>query len=363
MARSRTPNDKKRTARPRRSAKPAAGEFELLEAIRETVARHGHRKGSGVVVGIGDDAAIVRSTSQGGESLVLTTDTMVENVHFRRAWLSAPQIGVRAYRAAVSDIAAMGARPRWVLLSLELPAGRRGLPGDDVVRLIRALSADARRSGASLVGGNVSRGPAIAVTTTVVGETSHRPARRSGAKSGHLVFVTGALGAAAAGRNALAVNAATSAARGYRVPPVRIDFAADVVRFLSAMIDVSDGLLQDTGHIAAESGVTIALDRDAIPVARAARGSKNAIDLALGGGEDYELVFTAPRAQEPAIMRLARKHRVPVTRIGVVRRGKPAVTDLDGKRIRTASAGFDHLKPKARRATGPVRRRTSRATA
>ncbi len=333
----------------------AHGEFELLAAVRRSIGRGGR----GVVVGIGDDAAVVRldaASQRKGLSLVLTTDAMVEGVHFRRSWLTAQQIGVRAWRVAVSDISAMGATPRWVLLSLELPSGRTGMSERDVLSLIRAVGVQARRSGATLVGGNVSRGAALSVTLTVVGESAAKPLLRSGAKPGDVVFVTGTLGGASAARLELMRRKRSDSARGatsaYSRPPLRVAFAAEAAArgLVSAMIDVSDGLLQDLGHMADESKVRIRVAGTAIPVHPAAKRSKGGgLELALTGGEDYELAFTAPERRANAIATLAARHRVPVTPIGFVERGKPAVTDVAGRPFAFATTGFDHLRARSSR--------------
>lgn len=351
------------------------GEFRLLAKVRAAVEAHG--RGRGVRTGIGDDCAVVNTGSSravgGGRrdaapALLLTTDTMVEGVHFERAWLSPRELGVRAFRAAVSDVAAMGGRPNWVLLSLEIPTD---WPDErDALNLVESVSAAARAAGAALVGGNVSGGPRLVVTVTVVGETmGARAFLRSDAKEGDLVFVTGTLGGAAAGWRALAaeqesqtlhaageVRGAASAA--YRRPPLRLAFAAALAKagLVHAMIDVSDGLLQDLGHLCEESDATILIDPTLVPVHRAARLRRAAppgLDLALTGGEDYELAFTAPPSARVAIERMAKSRRTPLTVIGFVVVGEKAeVTDLDGNALDAALAGFDHLRAMARTAGG-----------
>lgn len=415
------------------------GEFELLAKVRSAVARLG--LGSGVVVGIGDDCAVVRGpvvargASRGATPLqVLTTDTMVEGVHFRAGWLTPRELGVRAFRAAVSDVAAMGGRARYVLLSLELAVGEGGFNVKEALALVRGVATDARRAGATLVGGNVSGAARTGVTVTVVGDTRGAPLLRRGARVGDLVFVTGALGGAAAGVLALSKSGAagevalsnSGAARlhaltksgaaeapglpnasgsrvgaltsAYRRPPLRLAFAAELGErgLAHAMVDVSDGLLQDLGHVASASRVAIRIDPAAVPVHRAARllevgagaarGSRAgaaglqgasprdagtdlalrrnagaaseleprrntapALELALGGGEDYELAFTAAPASRPAIEGLAQKHRVPLAVIGSVVRGRPGVVGEDGQPFATVLTGFDHLRRPGRR--------------
>lgn len=345
------------------SRSPRPGEFQLLAKVRAAVEAHG--RGRGVITGIGDDCAVVRAghgRRGRAPSLLLTTDTMVEGVHFERAWLSPRDLGVRALRAAVSDVAAMGGRPNWILLSLEIPAASLG--EREALALVKAVSAQARAVGAALVGGNVSGGPRLAVTVTVVGETvGTRPFLRSAAKAGDLVFVTGALGGAAAGWRTLAarrttrVAAAANAAAAYRRPPLRLALAAALATagLARAMVDVSDGLLQDLGHLADESGVSILVDPTLVPVHRAARafaakaGAPSALELALSGGEDYELAFTAPPSARTAIERAAAAARTPVHVVGLVAAGPAAVTDLDGRAFGVPEAGFDHLRTPPRR--------------
>jgi len=342
----------------------ARGEFALLASVRAAVSALGH--GRGVLTGIGDDCAVVEGP-RAGSSFVLTTDTMMEGVHFRDSWLTARELGVRAFRAAVSDIAAMGARPRYVLLSLEIPGEAFGEA--EALLLARAVASEARRCGATLVGGNVSGGARTGVTVTIVGETCGRPLLRSAAKAGDLLFVTGRLGGAAAGWRALAEadaatrgrKAARASSAAFRRPPLRLDFAAALAArgFANAAVDLSDGLLQDLGHVAEESRVAIRVDAASVPVHAAARrrsapyGRSEAarlqsraagLELALAGGEDYELAFTAPPSRRRAIEKLAAAHAVRVSVIGRVEKGHAAVTDSEGEPFTIARTGFDHLR-------------------
>jgi thiamine-monophosphate kinase len=327
---------------------------------------------------------------------------MIEGVHFLRGWLTPRELGVRAFRAAASDVAAMGALPRYVLLSLEIPGETDVFGSRDALALVRALAGEAKVAGAALVGGNVSSASRIGVTVTVVGEPVARPVLRSGARPGDFVFVTGSLGGAAAGRQAFFASMDRGEQKGrvtpaqtaaYRRPPVRLEFAAALARsgIASAMIDVSDGLLQDVGHVAESSGVAVRLDASMVPVHRAvklvaASGRRSAlrsagsdagsasmrsgaastsahaahpaalapeVQLALAGGEDYELVFTARESASDAIERIAAKCRVAVSVIGLVQKGRPGVTDLAGGPFGPGDKGFDHLRQ--RRAKANVR--------
>jgi thiamine-monophosphate kinase len=374
-------------------ARSGGDEFALLAQVRAAVERIG--RGRGVVVGIGDDAAVVEARGR----QVLTTDTMIEGVHFLRGWLTPRELGVRAFRAAVSDVAAMGALPRYVLLSLEIPGDTDGFGSREALALVRALAGEAKASGAALVGGNVSSASRTGVTVTVVGEPVAKPLLRSGARAGDFVFVTGSLGGAAAGRNAFFAREDRGEKKGrltptqtaaYRRPPLRLDFAAALARsgIARAMIDVSDGLLQDLGHLAESSRVAVRLDASMVPIHRAvklvaASGRRSAlrsaastagsaslrsaaastsahaahpaaltpeVQLALAGGEDYELVFTARESASDAIERIAAECGVPVSVIGLVQKGRPAVTDLAGGPFGLADRGFDHLRPKRAKA-------------
>lgn len=265
-------------------------EFDL---IRRFVPRASPAR-TDVRVGVGDDCAVVA-----GNGIALSSDMSVEGVHFRRDWLSMREIGWRAAAAALSDLAAVAARPIGVLVSLGLPAGDAGDPAVEVMEGVREA---AESVGGTVLGGDVTRSPGpLVVDVTVVGEAP-RPVLRSGAVPGDEVWVTGELGAAAA--------AVASLLRGEAPPPgARERFAHPRPRvqearwlagrgLLHAMVDVSDGLAGDAAHLSAAGGVAILLSPAAIPVhtaARvAARDDAEALRLALGGGEDYELCFTAP---------------------------------------------------------------------
>ncbi|HYC55218.1 MAG TPA: thiamine-phosphate kinase [Candidatus Binatia bacterium] len=346
------------------SRKRSAGEHEFLEALRSAASRLGGS--SGVVIGIGDDAAVVRT----GPRTVLTTDSLIEGVHFHGGWLTPAELGRRAFRVSASDVAAMGGRPRYVLLSLEAPPLAAAGSGFDIafaMEILRGLAGDARRVGAELVGGNVSAAAQWGVTVTVVGSAPTRPVTRCGARVGDLVLVTGALGGAAAGVRTLAQGSAgarrlplrrEAVTSAYRKPPCRLGLGADLAeaRLLRSMIDVSDGLVQDLGHLCRHSDVSISFDSLEVPIHRAATtavdGARDAaLALALGGGEDYELAMTAAPANRNAIERIAARHRCRLTVIGTVTAGSSGVTDVRG--MLGGQRGFDHFraagKPKGRR--------------
>jgi thiamine-monophosphate kinase len=244
--------------------------------------------------GIGDDAAELDVPP--GERLVVSTDSSVEGSHFRRDWLTPEEIGWRATASALSDLAAMAARPLGLVLALCLPDDWRGaLDG-----LADGVGAAARAAGAPIVGGDLVRGSELALTVTVLGSAAS-PLGRGGARAGDLVCVTGALGGP---RCALAAwvrgeRPAVSHRARFARPMPRLDEARWLaVHGASAMVDVSDGLAADLGHVAAASGVRIVLDPSRVP-----RVDGATLADALGGGEEYELALTLPgRATDPGVL-------------------------------------------------------------
>jgi thiamine-monophosphate kinase len=309
------------------------GEFGLIERIRRAV---GRARQPGVVLGIGDDAAVLRTRP--GEDLVVSTDAVVEGVHFRWDWETPHSIGRRALAAALSDLAAMGARPLGVVAALTVD------PSLDVARcdaLTRGLVDGSRRWGAPLVGGNLTRARDTALTLTVLGAVPRgRALRRDAARAGDRIFVTGTLGGAALG--------VARAARGARVrfapePRLAAGRALARLRGVGACIDVSDGLVADLGHVLRASRVGARIDADRIPVPRGfeaacTRAGLDARVLAATGGEDYELVFTL-RPGVPAGPALARRLGTPTTEIGVV----VATRGLRGLGPAGPRRGFTHF--------------------
>jgi thiamine-monophosphate kinase len=288
-----------------------------------------------VLVGPGDDAAAVRPTRR---PLLLTTDSLIESVHFRHGWTSPADLGRRAFAVNASDIAAMGGAPRYALVALEIP-GRA--PVAEIDALVAGFSTAARRSGARLIGGNLARGPHLAITVTLIGEAPGRVVTRSGARPGDHLFVTGALGA-----TGLAVRRLAAGRRG-RLPalPNRVSQGILLARLAHAMIDVSDGLAQDLGHVCRASSVAAEIELARLPVATACRRAlgERAEVFAATAGEDYELLVAIPPHQLPALARLRLGCRL--TEIGRVARGRPAVRLLDraGLPVRVPRGGFDHF--------------------
>jgi thiamine-monophosphate kinase len=307
---------------------------------RERIARLRsiHGEAEGVAIGIGDDAAVL-----GGS--VLSVDAAIEDVHFRRAWIgrgaSWRDVGRRAAIAALSDLAAMAARPRAMLSAIALPRGEE----DEVLFAIAEGVAEAARAyGAPVIGGNLSAAREIGITTTVLGEAGPTSLRRAGAAPGDLVWLTGDLGAPALAVAALEAGRASEVAAFVRRlfhPRARIaEGLAAAAAGARAAIDVSDGLARDLGHLAEASGISAVVEIASLPLApgladAAASLGLDPVALALGGGEDYELLLTAP--DSPALRAIARP-------IGRIEQGRGVrIVDANGAPISLGRTGHDHF--------------------
>lgn len=312
------------------------GEFELIDLF----ARELPPDGEGVILGIGDDAAVLAPPR--GERLVLSVDAVVEGVHFRRGW--APEdVGWKALAVNLSDLAAMGARPLWALVALATPPGRDPAW---LARVGRGLAGCARRHGLAVVGGNVTRARDLSLTVTVAGAAA-RTMTRAGARPGDLVLVSGTLGDAALG---LARGAAPPLVARQRRPAPRVALGRALAGLATACVDVSDGFLQDLGHLCRASGVGARLWLAAVPLSpayrAATRRARDPWEAALSGGEDYELVVTLPARRLGAALAAARRAGTRLSPVGsVVARKGVEVVAPGGGRHRARRAGHDHLRP------------------
>ena len=326
------------------------GERGLIERVRRRLGP----PGPGVVVGIGDDAAVV---AVGDRTLLLTTDTLIEGVHFRRQTATLRDIGAKALAVNVSDIAAMGGEPRWALLALGLPPD---LPVTDVDELYAGLGETAAQQGVSLIGGDTCAAPAgLVLGITVVGEVQGAPLRRTGARPGDVLLVTGTLGGAAAGLAVLEGGAGSAppdavdaVCRAHRRPTPRVaeGRAIRASGVATAMIDLSDGLATDLGHLLEESGVGAEVRLADLPIAPATRAVARArgvdvVHWAVSGGEDYELLFTADGPHAAALARdVSAKTGTPVRIVGEIGPATRGLRFLDATGRRHAvRAGFDHF--------------------
>lgn len=321
------------------------GERKLIALIREAFPARGRN----VLLGIGDDAAVLKP---GRKPLILTKDLLVEDVDFLRDRHPAFFIGRKSLSVNLSDIAAMGGIPRAALLGL-------GLPGDlslDWVRaFLKGFASAGRDYGVDLIGGDVSKSREIVVSVTVCGE-GQPLVTRSGARPGDGVYVSGTLGDAALGL-ALINAGASSGARGSKAAVVKafLDPAPQLVlgrelarrRLASAMIDVSDGLSVDLRHLAEESGAGAEIDPAAIPLSAGMRawGGSGALNYALNGGEDFQLLFTVRPSRRNAAGLISLSRRVPLTRIGRIIEKKGIYRlEKDGRRRALPARGYEHFK-------------------
>lgn len=311
----------------------------------------------GVVVGIGDDAAVVRPGT--GET-VLTTDLLVEGVHFERDTISARDLGAKAITVNVSDIAAMAASPRYALVSIAVPAA---MDAAWVVELYGGMRDVCAEHALALVGGDTNRAEAVVISVAVVGEVAPgRAVTRSGARVGDAIVVTGELGAAAGGlavsragpsdaASILSTSWGRSLSEALARPVARVGEAHVLASSgATAMMDLSDGLAKDLSRLCLASGVGARVRTADVPVAAALlEGAEmlevDALELALSGGEDYELLATMPPvAVAAALGELAETFGVALTEIGEVVTGEGLVAvDADGAARSLRPAGWDHF--------------------
>ncbi len=300
-----------------------------------------HRGG----IGIGDDCAVV-PIPRGHQALV-TTDFSLENVHFRRAWHPPASVGHRCLTRGLSDIAAMGGDPLAVFLSLALP---QNLPQKWVDRFLDGLLELADEFNVSLAGGDTAASPGgVMADITVLGSVPKGKAvLRSGAAPGDRIYVTGELGASAAALDLLfggkKVRPRDFTRHFYPTPRVAVGRFLREKGLASAMIDISDGLSTDLGHICEESRVGAVVDVESIPVTGVSGASRqDALKFALHGGEDYELLFTAPPGKDVP----SRIAGVAVRPIGLVTRGrKVLLRDKLGMKQELRPQGWEHFKVK-----------------
>jgi thiamine-monophosphate kinase len=327
------------------AVEPAPSEFDLIARIRSRV-----RDRDDVLLGIGDDAALLRVPP--AHDLVVSTDTLNAGVHFPHATRSV-DIGWKALAVNLSDLAAMGATPAWCTLALSMPAPDMAwLDG-----FLDGFCALADLHDIALVGGDTTRGP-LSITVTVHGLVAHGTAlRRAGAKAGDEIWASGTLGDAAAGLSVLAHSTRAAGAAGRQVrsamlvgrlnrPTPRIALGIALRDIASACIDVSDGLAADLGHVLRASGVGAELDLAALPASEALHGFDADARAAfqLGGGDDYELCFTAPLAHADRVRAAAAAAATPVARIGrILAGGDLRLRAGDGTLRSIQASGYDHF--------------------
>lgn len=339
------------------SRKSSRSEIDFINSIREKALRRRRRKSSSLLFGIGDDAAVIEQ--RGGFDSVVTSDLLVEEVDFRLETTTPRALGHKALAVSLSDVAAMGARPRFALLSIGVPA--RIWRGEFLDELYEGFFALADCYNVSLIGGDVSRTPErVVIDSTVIGEVAHGAAVfRSGARTGDHIFVTGDLGASSIGlrllergrriRRAYEEQCVMQAVGRHRRPEPRVSWGAFLGEegLASAMIDISDGLSSDLSHLCHESRAGATIDARRIPIAPPVRRLCESLGLdpleaALNGGEDFELLFTINPRKLPHLPK--RVGGVPATYIGDVTRQQDSILLRTGKRLRGLSPkGFEHF--------------------
>ena len=325
------------------------GEFGLIDRIAKTATRSAKR----APIGIGDDAAALLLSP--ASALLATTDMLIEGVHFDLKTTDLYSLGWKAAAVNLSDIAAMGGVPRFCLTAMGIPSS---LTVEQVDEFYRGFSDCIRKPGTVLVGGDTCRSrKGLIISVTVLGEADRkRVVTRAGARPGDLIYVTGTLGDSAAGLELVrsaecGVRSKTPAVRKLigkhlrPTPRVAEGRKLALSGFTSAMIDVSDGLSSDLGHICEQSGVGAEVFAEHIPLSKELRSAKGLkeppLAYALSGGEDYELLFTSPVEREQEIMSL----RVRATVIGAItrRRGMRMVPERGDCRP-IAPGGYDHFR-------------------
>lgn len=327
------------TGAPRRS-----GEFQRIARYFAPLAA-----GEKAARGLRDDAAFLKVAA--GRELVITTDALVAGVHFM-ADDPPGLIARKALRVNLSDLAAKGAVARWYFLAAAFP---RGVGDDWIAAFARGLKRDQAHFGVRLLGGDTVATPGPAsFTVTALGEApAGRSPSRSGAKAGDDIFVTGTVGDAALGLlargGALKLGRAHQAflVRRYLLPEPRVTVGPRLIGLATATLDVSDGLLADIGHIAANSGLRAVIDETALPLSAATRAALARqpafIERVLTGGDDYEIAFTARPEAAGCVAALARSSGVAITRIGRMARGRGVwVQDTAGRLRRPARSGWTH---------------------
>lgn len=327
------------------------GEFGLIELLADIVGKTKNPKDASwqrLLIGIGDDAAAWQTD---GTIQLATTDSLVQDTHFDPDIITWEELGWKAMAVNLSDIAAMGGVPNYALVSLALPGE---LEIDNASSLYRGMAQIANRFGVAIVGGNIAAADKTIINVTILGSLESAPAlTRSAAMPGDQVAVTGYLGLSAAGLRMLKqhlkfdVETHQLLREAHLTPMPRIDEGQILLhRGVKAAIDISDGLIADLTHICRASKVSARIKQNELPIHPALKKNfkSDYLQLALSGGEDYELLFAAGNQ---IMNRLKKVMPCPVTVIGEITQGKPGqviVTDADGRIVPWQKADWEHFK-------------------
>jgi thiamine-monophosphate kinase len=327
-------------------------EFSLIDQITKKI----NHFSSQVYKGIGDDTAIIKES---GGKLLFTTDAQVEGVHFSTKYLSYYQIGKRAVAINISDVAAMGGFPKYILVSLFI---QRNISSEDINQLYDGMLDECKDFGVEIIGGNISKSNQFIIDIFLTGEmNTHSPLLRSAARLGDKVLVTGTIGDSACGLKILADNklkipkACKDRLLNKHILPIpRVKEGIFIAKsgLATSMIDISDGLSSDLGHICEQSHKGVRIYSGNIPISKEVKlyseiSGTSYMEYALNGGEDYELCFTASeRNAEKLINRLKNSTGTKATIIGEIVEEKYGrkIVDFKGKSLVLVSKGWDHLK-------------------
>jgi thiamine-monophosphate kinase len=331
------------------------GEFGLIRHIRELIEEEGV-EGIGTIAGAGDDTAAFEPRP--GHAILVTCDAMVEGRHYLRTFMNQVEVGRRAMAMNISDIGAMGGQPRWALVSLGLP---EDMDIKDVTELYRGFLMELNPLDAVILGGNITKSDyGLLIDITLIGEVERgNMVRRSGAKPGDAILVTGYPGQAAAGLEILSSKLYSDSPEvrplldSYRTPPHRamIGWAAARTGAVTAMIDISDGFLGDLAHIGEESGVGAEVIEKDLPVSEALlwiaeKWRKNPRKIVLEASDDYELILTCnPSDVETVRAAVAKVSDVLITEVGKITdaAGQFEVIQPDKSRTAVIGGGWDHF--------------------
>jgi thiamine-monophosphate kinase len=316
--------------------KDIGGEFGLIERIKSKVKLFSNE----VIVGIGDDAAVLKFNK--GNYQLLTTDILIENEHFSLKFYSSQQVGMKAIEQNVSDIAAMGGIPKFALVSLAVP---KKIDIKVIDGIYEGINKKCKEYKIDIAGGNVSRSKSIIINISLVGIVKKSCLTlRKGAKVNDLIFCSGYVGKSAAGLELLIKDMKGKSIKNHLEPKARLNLSKKLVKIgINSMIDVSDGVASEIRHICKNSNVGAEIYLSKLPISKntikdAKKIKKNPVDLALYGGEDFELIFTASKNK------LMRLKKLDVNIIGKIIEKKKGLSIFRNKKLIEVQSGFDHFK-------------------
>jgi len=311
--------------------KKLSGEFDLIKHISARPIREE------VICGIGDDAAVIKN---GNKFLLLTTDTIVEEDHFSFSYFTPEQIGIKAIESNLSDIAAMGGKPLYVLVSLVLKSDSTMYMVEEIYKGMRERC---KKHNVDIIGGDTTHGDTNVITITLIGETDKKHlCMRKDAKVGDLVFVTGSLGASTAGLHLFrkGIKEFTATKKYHTTPQSRLDVSWKIADYANAMEDISDGLASELRNISEQSKCGAIIYTDKVPIDKqthtaAQACGEDALDFALYGGEDFELVYTVSKEKSKKAYGRC---------VGEITKDNAVYLKEDNKLTKLIKFGYDHFK-------------------